>query len=364
MRRIWPPRLVIDARMLGYSGIGAYLTNVLPGVLSRCAALDPSVIVLPGRSPSIDAVPPRSLVTWNAKPLTLEELSKPPVPRGTILWWAPHFNVPLRCSAPLIVTLHDLLPLVDPRTSPIRKAAVKTWLTRIRSKALRVICVSEFTRRHATEIAGINAKITSVIPLGVRVAPCRSTASEAPYLLVVGLLKPHKNLGALARAFERIASRIPHRLVIVGKQQGLRDVDRDALSAMARLGPRVEFHEHVSDQLLWNLLCGADMLVQPSLFEGFGLPPLEAMSAGTPVLAARAGALPEVCGDAAWYCDPTSEDDIAAQILELAGNPALRSRLGAAGRRRAAEFSWARCADSTADVILHAAEALHVVGIR
>src|SRR4029079_3729589 len=104
------------------------------------------------------------------------------------------------------------------------------------------------------------------------------------------------------------------------------------------------------------LMCDADVLVQPSLAEGFGLPPLEAMAAGTPVLAARAGALPEVCGDAARYCDPRSERDIAEKLLELLSDAALRARLAAAGRARAASYTWERCAQGTAQAILEAAE--------
>ena len=92
----------------------------------------------------------------------------------------------------------------------------------------------------------------------------------------------------------------------------------------------------------------AQFAAQPSLHEGFGLPALEAMAAGTPVLAGRAGAMPEVCGDAALYCDPESEDDIARGLLALAADPPLRARLAAAGRARARVFSWERCAATTA----------------
>ena len=91
----------------------------------------------------------------------------------------------------------------------------------------------------------------------------------------------------------------------------------------------------------------AQIAVQPSLHEGFGLPALEAMAAGTPVLASRAGAMPEVCGDAALYCDPESEDDIIRAMLVLAGDSALRARLAAAGRARARTFSWDACAATT-----------------
>jgi glycosyltransferase involved in cell wall biosynthesis len=352
-------QLVVDARMLGYSGIGTYIANVLPGVLRHCSALDPIVVMARQsagtvcEAPTIDS----RIVTWDARPLSWRELTVPPIPRGEVLWWAPHFNVPLRLRVPLVVTLHDLLPVVQPRTRRIARVALAFWLARIRRHALHVICVSEFTRRHVTELAGVEKSRTSVIPLGVRSSPCAHAGSAVPYLLFVGMLKPHKNLAGLLRAFARIADRIPHRLVVVGKQRGLRGVDRAAIRIASTLGSRVEFLEDVADSELAVLICGADLLIQPSFFEGFGLPPLEAMAAGTPVLVARAGALPEVCGDAAWYCDPDSVADIAFRILELLNDPSLRARLGASGRARAAQFTWERCAAGTSRVLLAAAEA-------
>lgn len=344
--------------MLGYSGIGTYLSNVLPGVLARCQALEPTVIV----PPRLDVEQATTLaglarsIASRVRPLTLGEAWRPPAATHDALWWTPHFNVPLRFGGRLVVTLHDLLPLAERRGALLPRAAVAVWLRQIRKRAARVICDSEFTRRQAVELGGIERTRTRVVPLGVRPSTRPRTDAEPPYVLFVGILKPHKNLGALARAFSRISEQVPHRLVVVARRTGLRDVDRDALAAVQQLGSRAELTENVSADALAALMCDADVLVQPSLAEGFGLPPLEAMAAGTPVLAARAGALPEVCGDAARYCDPRSERDIAEQLLELLSDAALRVRLAAAGRARAASYTWERCADGTAQAILEAAE--------
>lgn len=387
-------RLVIDARMLGRSGIGVYLTNVLPMVCERCAPLDPWILCSPGAQISNGIAPPHRRIAWNARPLTRDEWIRPPVPAGDVLWWAPHFNVPLRFSGPLVVTLHDLMPLVE-NTGIVARFAVRHWTSRIRRLALRVLCVSEFTRRHAVEIANIDPARTIVIPLGARqpgadamkstdvpasgngprigardrspeitTSAARSTAAATPYVLFVGIVQPHKNLGRLLRAFEQIASMVPHRLVVVGRHRDLRRIDRDAIEQMARIGPRVEWREDVSDSELRILLTGADLLVQPSTFEGFGLPPLEAMACGTPVLAARAGALPEVCGDAARYCDPTSVEDIAENLTALLLDAGKRTTLAEAGRRRASGFTWARCAERTADAILDAADGSSLLDTR
>jgi glycosyltransferase involved in cell wall biosynthesis len=347
--------------MLGYSGIGTYLANVVPTVLRRCAQLDPIVISQPDALATTTATFGQdcSVRGWPAKPLTLQELTKPPEPVGTTLWWSPHFNVPLRRSGPLIVTLHDILPLVDPRADLITRIAARIWLARVRSAACNVICVSEFTRGQAVEHAGIDPGRTTVIPLGPKPPPAaQQTPPLHPYILFIGLPKRHKNVGGLLRAFERIMPNFPHRLVIVGRRRGLRRVDASAIEHASRLGDRVEWREHVPENELARLLAGATLVVQPSFTEGFGLPPLDAMACGVPVLAAAAGALPEVCGDAAIYCDPRSPEDIAARMTQILGDAALRARMSIAGRQRAAHFSWALCADRTAAAMLEAADAI------
>ena len=344
-------RLVIDARMLEHSGIGTYLANVLPRVLPRCSALAPIVLVRPGQRASAAAIAHDSAEVreWAAAPLSLAEVRPAPFAAAGHLWWAPHFNVPLWPALPLVVTLHDLLPLSDAtgRWPLHKRLAVGAWLRAVRRRARGVICVSEFTRREAIALGHLDAATASVIPLGVDTGWAAGTrprsADAPPYLLFVGLVKPHKNLLGLLRAFEAIASMIPHRLIVVGRHTGLSGVDVAALALAERLAPRVLLLEDVPREQLADLVVGADLLVLPSLHEGFGLPALEAMAAGTPVLAARAGALPEVCGDAAIYCDPRSVDDIGRMILALVGDDALRERLRDGPRTRPpVHLGWMR----------------------
>jgi glycosyltransferase involved in cell wall biosynthesis len=155
----------------------------------------------------------------------------------------------------------------------------------------------------------------------------------------------------LLQAFDRVKARIPHRLVLVARHEGLRNVDRAAMSLLRSLGDRIELVSDLPVAELIARVSAADFVALPSLHEGFGLPALEAMAAGTPVLAGRAGALPEVCGDAAEYCDPWSVDDIARGLLALAADPPRRARLAAAGRARAGAFTWDRCAETTANAL-------------
>lgn len=355
-------RLVIDARMLEHSGIGTYLTHVLPGVLTRCAELNPVVLTLPGLLPRAAALAPAAttVLPWAAIPLSLDERQSPPIATAGDLWWAPHFNAPLNSRLPLVATLHDLLPLADVggRWPLQQRLAVRAWLAAIRRRARHVICVSEFTRSEAIRLGNLDAARISVVPLGVdsdwTAAVKPRAPGAAPYLLFVGLVKPHKNLRGLLSAFEAIASTIPHDLVVVGRHTGLRGVDDAALTQAGRLAPRVRVLESVSRSRLVELMTGADLLVQPSLYEGFGLPPLEAMAAGTPVVAARAGALPEVCGDAALYCDPSSAADIGRAIVEALRDTSLRTRLRERGRERARRYTWSACAAATAAILLAA----------
>jgi glycosyltransferase involved in cell wall biosynthesis len=355
-------RLVVDARMLTYSGIGTYLQNVMPLVLERLHALDPLVLILPRDAAVADRGLPGGAQhrLWDAAPLTAQDFGRPPRDLDQALWWVPHYNVPLRSPAPLVVTLHDLLPLqLGYRMQELGKRfALRSWLHAIRRRARRVLCASEATRRDAVARAGLDPERLRVVHLGAGPAWQRAEApradGDAPYIVYVGLLKPHKNAAALLRAFASIADRIPHRLVLIGKHRGVRDVDAAALELAQRMAPRVELHDSVAQPDLIRIVAGAQLLVQPSLHEGFGLPPLEAMACGVPVVAARIAALEEVGGDAAFYCDPHSVPDIGAAMLRVLGDPALRATMRERGRTRASALTWDACASATADVIAEA----------
>ncbi len=352
-------RLVIDARMLGYSGIGTYVRNLLPLALPPLQTFDPLVLVLPR-----DVAAVGELVSglaqhriWDVAPLTHRELARTPRDLDDALWWVPHYNVPLHSPAPLVVTLHDLLPLHLPPSpaNVAKRLALRMWLHAIRKRARRVLCISESTRRDAIAHGRLDPAQLEVVHLGVdaawRPADPSTTKPSPPYIVFVGLVKPHKNLAALLRAFESISDVIAHRLVVVGKHEGLRDVDGEALALARRLAPRVELHDSVPKAELVALVAGAELLVQPSLYEGFGLPPLEAMACGVPVVAARTGALEEVGSDAVCYCDPASIQDIAAVMLKVLRDEHLRTAMRERGIARAAQFTWQACAAATARAI-------------
>lgn len=350
-------RLVIDARLAGHSGIGVYLEQMLPRVAPALAEWRPLILTRDAtRNALMEALPGRpDVAVWDVPPLTVRCLvATPPRVTEEDLLWVPHFNVPLRSSVPLAVTLQDLLPLSAPALAGRGRAVpLRWWLRAIRSRAQAVFCISEFTRDEAIRFGACTMDQAVVTPLGVNPhwsgpAPAEPVGrTDVPTIIFVGLLKPHKNVSRLLRAFERVRDTIPHRLVLVARHSGLRNVDREARTLMTRLAERVELLENLAPAALVARVKAAAFAVVPSLHEGFGLPALEAMAAGTPVLVSRIAALQEVCGSAALYCDPLSEDDIARGLVRLANDPVLRDQLASAGRVRAATFSWDTCATST-----------------
>ena len=177
-------------------------------------------------------------------------------------------------------------------------------------------------------------------------APGDQPAPTGPYLLSAGDLRPKKNLPILIEAYRELRrDGLEHRLILTGSDQGI----GPALREMAR-GEPVELTGFVPDARLDALIRGADAVVVPSLYEGFGLIVLEAMARGRPVVLARAGALPEVGGDAAAYFDGGDPVALAAAIRRIADDPAEHRRLGEAGRARAAEFTWEKAAAATVAV--------------
>jgi glycosyltransferase involved in cell wall biosynthesis len=229
------------------------------------------------------------------------------------------------------VVIHDAAPLREPAWY---STAYVRWqrfvLPRIARRARLVITVSEFSRRELRELLGVDA---AVVPGGVdeRFTPEAAPMFDRPYVLTVASRTARKNLGALEETARRLGARGIEVVAAGGERPQFRD-DGGA-SAVRSLG-------HVPDEQLPGLYAGAECFVLPSLYEGFGLPCLEAMACGTPVVASNAGALPETCGDAAQLVDPRDPSAIADAVERAIGDERLR----AAGLNRAAQFSWDRTA--------------------
>jgi glycosyltransferase involved in cell wall biosynthesis len=261
---------------------------------------------------------------------------------------SPNCFLPLVRPCPGIVTIHDLAFEVWPsdfaRLTRLKYQAVTPRAAR---SAERIICPSAFTRDDICARYGVDPQKMRV----VAEAPALPLADEppppGPYVLAVGDLRAKKNLAALVRAYVelRIREEVPHRLVLAGIDGG----EGPRLRSLAGETP-VELTGYVSDRRLDALIRGAELLVHPSVYEGFGLVVLEAMARGTPVLAARGSALPETGGDAAAYFDPADSGGLRTSLASLLGDEAARGELSRRGLARAQQFSWERAAAETAAV--------------
>jgi len=252
-----------------------------------------------------------------------------------------------RVKTPTVVTLHDVQHRDLPDFfGPGRRSFRRIAYDRAARAAMAVIVTSEFVRRRALELLELDPTRLHVIPLAIDHTVFRPGAEERePFLLYPARAWPHKNHARLFEAFASLRRTRPRlRLVLTG-------------GGLERLGPLPDGVERlgvVPAEELASLYRRAACLVFPSLYEGFGLPPLEAMASGCPVAAARAGAIPEVCGDAAVLFDPSDAESIVAGVLEAVERA---DELHERGRARAAEFTWEETAGRHEDVYRTAAAA-------
>jgi len=367
------PRIAVDARMIDHSGIGTYLRALLPRLVAGNPDLDFALLgdVRVLAAEAWTAAPNCAIVPCDAPIYSIREQLRVPLAAGDVdLFWAPHYTIPIGYRGRLLVTVHDLCHLALPHLfgGAHRRLYARMMFAAVRHRATAVITVSEFTRREFEDRVGAPRQPVTVIPNGVDTAWFDVAAGErpepGPYIVAVGNVKPHKNLGALVRAFARLVDHIPHRLIIVGRDEGFRTGDGETPRLAAALGDRVRFTGHVPLDELRRMVAHAELLVLPSLYEGFGLPALEAMACGCPVAVSNAASLPEVCGDAAAYFDPTRPDEIAAVIVSLLVDPGRRAELRRRGVERARRFTWEAAAQRTAEVIRMGIAAAPKGGVR
>jgi glycosyltransferase involved in cell wall biosynthesis len=260
----------------------------------------------------------------------------------------------VRRPCPTVITVHDLAFFRVPEMYNLSRRFYKQFVSlRSVKRATRVITISEYTRREILEITGVDGDRVEVIPYGISAAfrPIpRDAALEAfrararlpeRFLLFVGTLQPRKNVDGLLRAFRKALDRggFPHSLVLAGDRGWLYE-EVFALIGTLGLRDRVIYMDTVPHGDLPAVYNLADLFVYPSWFEGFGLPPLEAMACGTPVICSSTTSLPEVVGDAGITVHPSDVDGLADGIARVLSDPALAARMREAGLARARTFSW------------------------
>lgn len=256
---------------------------------------------------------------------------------------------------PTVAMVMDLVAF-EPRFRPQRRAGLieRVTLPIAARRAAALQCISRSTEADLVERFPAAAGRTHVVPLAAderfRPEGPRATVDDRPYVLGVGTLEPRKNLPRLVEAFASLPAELrgEHLLALVGPRGWETE---ETLGAIDRHRELVRMLGFVPDEELPALYRGADLFAYPSLYEGFGLPVLEAMRCGTPVLTSNVSSLPEVAGDAAVYVDPTDTAEIRRGLARALGDSSARSTLARAGLERAAEFSWSRCASNTIGVL-------------
>ena len=294
------------------------------------------------------------------------------VREGLTLWWdqvvlprlaradrvevlfSPYVKGPLRCPCPLVITIHDLLFLILPEggwRGHLRNLLYKQMAHRVVRRATLVFADSEHSSLDAQRLLGVAPALIRVLPLALsqEYEPvCDRAALEGvwqrygvrpPYVFYLGHFRPHKNVQALLRAFAALEEplRRRHQLVLGGRPDHWQQ-DCRHLASQLGIEAQVCFAGLVGEADMPALYSGAELFVFPSLYEGFGLPPLEAMACGTAVVTSNRTSLPEVVGEAGVLVDPEDLDGLSGVIGRILGDDAERRRLAAAGLARAALF--------------------------
>ena len=368
-----PLRIVIDVRHIKDFGIGTYIRNLIKALgeldhqnrylLSAKAADVPDLPQLPGNFETVVYHEARGSHWDNvAYPWFLKSLAPD-------LVHLPLNNVPLLMRNPYVVTIHDMSSFLFDGRSGVRENLRLYRFRRGLLRADRVIAVSTATRRDVENFLGIRPDRIRLVysapdPNFLDYHPQPGTQKRLlerfqihyPYVLYAGRIRPHKNIPRLIEAFAVVRGELEQhpkyrdlKLLIIGDEISKNPEVRRAV-AQTRTEQVVRFLGFVPFETLREFYANASVFAFPSLYEGFGLPPLEAMATGIPVVTSSVSSLPEVVGDAAMIVNPENVFDIARGIREVLVHESLRKKLIASGYEQVRQFSWRRTAQQTLDV--------------
>jgi glycosyltransferase involved in cell wall biosynthesis len=366
-------KIGIDARIYGpgFTGIGRYVSELVSNLLKIDSENEYVVFM---NSPEYESFTPSAKnvkkVLVNARHYSFAEqfrFSKLLKKEKVDVMHFTHFNAPIFYKGASIVTIHDLTLHFYPgkkMTSFYRRLAYQLVIRSVTKRAKKIIAVSENTKNDLAKILKIPADKATVIYEGVDESFNEAADENAkkeiakkygiikPFLLYTGVWRSHKNLVNLIKAFSYLKKNADFdgQIVITGKEDPLYVEIRSTIKDLG-LESDIVFTGMVPDSDLPVLYSAAKIYVFPSLYEGFGLPPLEAMACGTPVAASKAACIPEVCGqDNAVFFDPYDPVDMSDAILKIWLNEELRQKLIANGRARVKEFSWKKMAKDILEI--------------
>ncbi|MBI5303371.1 MAG: glycosyltransferase family 4 protein [Chloroflexi bacterium] len=361
-------RIGIDARLVYYhkAGIGQYILR-LTQALAQIDS-DNDYVLFASRKDDTRIVTQSNfkrarLWTPSHHRFERQALSLELLPFTLDVLHSPDFIPPSRTRFPGVITVHDLAFLLYPRFLTRESARYYGQVDIAARQADHIIAVSQSTKRDLIRLLGVPENKVSVIHEAAHplFAPVTNTEAlertraryylTAPFFLFVSTLEPRKNLPTLLRAFRQLRDKykITATLALVGNRGWLAD-EVDRVIAELNLGDTVRFLGGIPNDELVYLYNAAAAFVFPSFYEGFGLPPLEAMACGTPVITSNVSSLPEVVGDAALLINPEDVDALAVAMSRVLSDEKLRREMRDKGLKRAQGFSWERAARETLDV--------------
>lgn len=268
------------------------------------------------------------------------------------LLFSPIPEAPLFSGCRFVVTVHDFIPLRFPNWRSPLTYYHRHYMPLVLRQAEHLVCNSEATARDITQFCHISAENITPIPLGYDTNHFRFlNLPERRYFLYVGRFDPHKNLHRLIDAFAGLGKQTETELWLAGSPDSRYTPALKEQVEQLGVTEKVKFLDYVDYEQLPILMNRAIALVYPSLWEGFGLPVLEAMACGTPVITSNLSSLPEVTGDAAWLINPYDVEELAAAMKAVAVHADIRSRLREQGLARARHFHWAKTGRATSEVL-------------
>lgn len=356
-------KFCLDARTATdhFPGIGRYVSNLARAMVEQLG-LGEELIVFRAPVETRWTLPaPRAGVTVIEVPVSPfgvgQQLALPRLLRGVDVYHSPYYLMPYVPGVPTVVTLYDLIPQLFPQVVSARARFLFQVTTRLALRAARqVVTISEASRRDLLAAYRLNPARVTAIPLAPDPVMRPQSDAEAARVrekfglpkrfgLYLGINKPHKNLARLVEAWAQVRTDAP--LVIAGAWD---DRYPEVKAQAAALGERVRFLGPVSNADQPGLYAAATVFVFPSLYEGFGLPVIEAMACGTAVACANTSSLPEAAGDAAVLFEPTRVEDIAAALGRVWEDERLRAMLRERGLAQAKRFTWERVGEETLSI--------------
>lgn len=367
--------IVIDAHLAvkEIDGVSRYLIGLLTELPKIDSSVQYTILSLP---PEKSSLPQKIFSHPNVERFELDLMG--PSPRQHLVMYRllkelhaeiyhhPQYDLPLGIKVPSVVTIHDLKYITHPeflnKKSRLKSIYIKKSLQRSLRVASQVITVSQNTLNDLKSFFSFDRQKATVVHHGINPqlefkAGQKNGDFETPndFVLFVGTRRPHKNIAGLIRALAILRQQHESKLDLVIAGKAYSDYkEPERLAKKLRLDSNVHFYDFVAEEKLPVLYRSAKVVVLPSFYEGFGLPLIEAMSYGTPVIGSNVSSIPEIVGNAGLLVDPHDANDIARKIYQITTDTKLYEELSNAGLKRHKQFSWSTVAESTLNVYIKA----------